>query len=103
VGFPFYACLPLVFPPSRSVSRRLIWAGARGDNLLVGPGTPRGRNADTLVPDVVALEAEEGVEPVHEALVGAPRREGRRAEAAHRPERRRGSPHLGEPERRVLG
>jgi hypothetical protein len=26
------------FPPSRSVSRRPIWAGARDDNLLVGPG-----------------------------------------------------------------
>ena len=26
---------------------RPIWAGARGDNLLVGPGTPRGRNADS--------------------------------------------------------
>jgi hypothetical protein len=37
MGFPFHACLP----PSRSVSRRPIWAGARGDNLLVGPGTPR--------------------------------------------------------------
>jgi hypothetical protein len=48
-GFPFYACLPLVFPPSRSVSRRPIWAGARGDNLLVGPRTPRGRNADTSI------------------------------------------------------
>jgi hypothetical protein len=46
VGFPFYACLP----PSRSVSRRPIWAGARGDNLLVGPGTPRGRNADKFRP-----------------------------------------------------
>jgi hypothetical protein len=46
-GFPFYACLPPVFPPSRSVSRRPIWAGARGDNLLVGPGTPQGRNADS--------------------------------------------------------
>jgi hypothetical protein len=34
-------------PPSRSVSRRPIWAGARGDNLLVGPGTPGFRNADT--------------------------------------------------------
>jgi hypothetical protein len=33
--------------PSRSVSRRPIWARARGDNLLVGPGTPRVRNADT--------------------------------------------------------
>jgi hypothetical protein len=48
-GFPFYACLPLASPPSRSVSRRPIWAGARGDNLLVGPGTPRGRNADTYL------------------------------------------------------
>jgi hypothetical protein len=40
-GFTFYACLPpAFFPPSRSVSRRPIWAGARGDNLLIGPGTP---------------------------------------------------------------
>jgi hypothetical protein len=30
-----------------SVLRQPIWAGARNDNLLVGPGTPRGRNADT--------------------------------------------------------
>jgi hypothetical protein len=37
VGFPF-ACF---FPPSCSISRRPIWAGTRGDNLLVGPGTPR--------------------------------------------------------------
>jgi hypothetical protein len=37
---------PSGFPPSRSVSRRPIWARARGDNSLVGPGTPRGRNAD---------------------------------------------------------
>jgi hypothetical protein len=36
------------FPPSRSVSCRPIWAGARGDNLLVGPGTPRVRNADNI-------------------------------------------------------
>jgi hypothetical protein len=42
-GFFFYTCLP----PSHSVSRRPIWAGARGDNLLVGPGTPQGRNADS--------------------------------------------------------
>jgi hypothetical protein len=34
------------FPPSRSVSRRPIWAGARGDNSLVGPRTPRVRNTD---------------------------------------------------------
>jgi hypothetical protein len=27
-------------PPLCSVSRRLIWAGTRSDNLLVGPGTP---------------------------------------------------------------
>jgi hypothetical protein len=39
--------LPVFFPPSCSVSRRPIWAGTRGDKLLVGPGTPRGRNADT--------------------------------------------------------
>jgi hypothetical protein len=32
--------------PLCSVSRRPIWAGTRNDNLLVGPGTPRGRNAD---------------------------------------------------------
>jgi hypothetical protein len=51
-GFPFYVCLPpALFPPSRSVSRRPIWAGARGDNLLVGPGTPRGRNADKYIPN----------------------------------------------------
>jgi hypothetical protein len=37
-----------LLPPSRSVSRRPIWAGARGDNLLVGPGTPRVRNADSM-------------------------------------------------------
>jgi hypothetical protein len=33
-------------PPSRSVSCRPIWAGARGDISLIGPGTPRSRNAD---------------------------------------------------------
>jgi hypothetical protein len=38
---------PLLFSPLCSVSRRPIWAGTRSDNLLVGPGTPRGRNADT--------------------------------------------------------
>jgi hypothetical protein len=43
-GFPI--CLS-PFPPSCSVSRRPIWAGTRGDNLLVGLGTPRGRNADS--------------------------------------------------------
>jgi hypothetical protein len=35
-------------PPSRSVSRRPIWAGARGDNLLVGPGTPPGLETPTV-------------------------------------------------------
>jgi hypothetical protein len=30
----------------------------------------------TVVPDVVALEAEEGAEPIHEVLIGAPQREG---------------------------
>jgi hypothetical protein len=41
---PVSGCL---FPPSRSASRRPIWAGARGDISLVGPGTPRSRNADS--------------------------------------------------------
>jgi hypothetical protein len=41
-GFPF-----AVSPPSCSVSHRPIWARTRGDNSLVGPGTPRGRNADS--------------------------------------------------------
>jgi hypothetical protein len=39
---------PLLFSPLCSVSRRPIWAGTRSDNLLVGLGTPRGRNTDTL-------------------------------------------------------
>jgi hypothetical protein len=38
---------PLLFSPLCSVSRRPIWAGTRSDNLLIGPGTPRGRNVDT--------------------------------------------------------
>jgi hypothetical protein len=37
-----------VFPPLCSISRRPIWAGTRSDNLLVGPGTPRCRNADNV-------------------------------------------------------
>jgi hypothetical protein len=42
------ATSPLLFlPPLCSISRRPIWAGTRSDNLLVGPGTPRGRNADS--------------------------------------------------------
>jgi hypothetical protein len=49
-GFPLLRLSPSgFFPPSRFVSRRPIWAGARGDNLHVGPGTPRGRNADTYI------------------------------------------------------
>jgi hypothetical protein len=35
-----------------SVSRRPIWAGTRSDNLLVVPGTPRGRNADTITTEL---------------------------------------------------
>jgi hypothetical protein len=38
-----------LFPPLCSISRRPIWAGTRSDNLLVGPGTPRGRNADNFI------------------------------------------------------
>jgi hypothetical protein len=44
--FPLYACLLVLSPPC-SVSRRPIWAGTRDDSLLVGPGTPRGRNVDS--------------------------------------------------------
>jgi hypothetical protein len=33
--------LPVSSSPPCSVSRRPIWAGTRGDNLLVGPRTPR--------------------------------------------------------------
>jgi hypothetical protein len=55
-GFPLLRLSPSgFFPPSHSVSHRPIWAGARGDNLLVGPGTPRVRNTDrrnTLLPGV---------------------------------------------------
>jgi hypothetical protein len=47
---------PAAFPPSRSASRRPIWAGARGDNLLVGPGTPRGRNADTILDHLAMIK-----------------------------------------------
>jgi hypothetical protein len=36
----------LIVSPLCSASRRPIWAGTRSDNLLVGPGTPQGRNAD---------------------------------------------------------
>jgi hypothetical protein len=56
---------PSSFPPSCSVSRRPIWAGARGDNLLVGPGTPRGRNADTGLgsPSVSRLKPYDGGSP----------------------------------------
>jgi hypothetical protein len=46
-GFPLRLSPPF-FPPSCSVSRRPIWAGTRSENLLVGPGTPQGRNADTF-------------------------------------------------------
>jgi hypothetical protein len=41
-GFPpLSRPAPATFlPPSRSASRRPIWAGARDDTSLVGPGTP---------------------------------------------------------------
>jgi hypothetical protein len=42
-GSTSHACLPpAALPPSRFASRRPILAGARGDNLLIGPGTPPG-------------------------------------------------------------
>jgi hypothetical protein len=47
------------FPPSRSASRRPIWDGARSDISLVGPGTPRFRNADKS-PSQVLVEMDVG-------------------------------------------
>ena len=69
-GFPF-ACF---FPPSCSASRQPIWAGSRSDNSLVGPGTPRGRNADTSdevveVATVVASILRPATPPVLAVLV----------------------------------
>jgi hypothetical protein len=49
---PYYEHTPLVrdntsrVSPLCSISRQPIWARTRSDKLLVGPGTPRGRNAD---------------------------------------------------------
>jgi hypothetical protein len=58
-GFPLLRLSPSgFFPPSRSVSRRPIWAGARGDNLLVGPGTPRVRNTDNYHPGKANIVAD---------------------------------------------
>jgi hypothetical protein len=50
-GSTSHACLPpaALLPPSRSVSRRPIWAGARGDDSLVGPGTPWFRNTNNTI------------------------------------------------------
>jgi hypothetical protein len=50
-GFPFTSVSLRFFAPSRSISRRPIWAGARGDNLLVGPGTPGVETPIVLVLD----------------------------------------------------
>jgi hypothetical protein len=36
------------FPPLCSVSRQPIWAGARDNNLLIGPGTPPGVETPTV-------------------------------------------------------
>jgi hypothetical protein len=47
---------PAAFPPSRSVSRRSIWAGAHGDSLLVGPGTLGFRNADINVRRIISKQ-----------------------------------------------
>jgi hypothetical protein len=44
---PFTPVSLRLLPPFALRTRRPIWARARGDNLLVGPGTPRGRNADS--------------------------------------------------------
>jgi hypothetical protein len=55
--FPF--CLSPLFPPSCSVSRRPIWAGTRGDNLLVGPGTPGVETPTVGVPGRGLLRVDE--------------------------------------------
>jgi hypothetical protein len=62
------------FPPSRSASRRPIWAGARGDISLVGPGTPRSRNADKvgLGMEVLNLYPIEEQQPPNEGMQGKP-------------------------------
>jgi hypothetical protein len=50
---------PLTVPPPLcSVSRRPIWTRTRSDNLLVGPGTPRGRNADSTVRRAIFVECD---------------------------------------------
>jgi hypothetical protein len=47
-GSTSHACLPpAASPPFRSASRRPIWAGARDDDLLIGPGTPPGFETPT--------------------------------------------------------
>jgi hypothetical protein len=38
-----------LFFPLCSILRRPIWVGTRSDNLLVGPGTPQGRNVDNIL------------------------------------------------------
>jgi hypothetical protein len=53
------------FPPSCSVSRRPIWAGARGDISLVGPGTPRSRNADSNIHELSYQTKATGKEQYH--------------------------------------
>uniref|UniRef100_A0A8R7PSF9 Uncharacterized protein n=1 Tax=Triticum urartu TaxID=4572 RepID=A0A8R7PSF9_TRIUA len=98
--------------PGGVVAEELPAEGAR-DAGLEGVGEVGGGEAHlrvgeqehevlALVAHVVPLEAEEGAEPVHEVLVGAPLRVGRRAEAPHGPERGGGGPHLREAQRRVL-
>jgi hypothetical protein len=47
---------PLTVSPLCSVSRRPIWAGTRSDNLLVSPGTPRGRNANNYQQQVLVAQ-----------------------------------------------
>jgi hypothetical protein len=44
-----------LFSPLCSISHRPIWAGTRNNNLLVGPGTLRGRNADNFHFNLLAI------------------------------------------------
>jgi hypothetical protein len=61
-----------------SVSRRPIWAGTRGDNLLVGPGTPPGVETPTtaLLGNKVEFKwtqkCQEAFEALKEKLTTAP-------------------------------
>jgi hypothetical protein len=65
----------MVFPPLCSVSRRPIWARTRSDNLLVGPGTPRGRTPTVGAPGrgLLCVDGDNGCVLVRQVLLPSPR------------------------------